>query len=196
MPIQLPDASPRLNCLRHAALLAAAILGIALARSIGPLPIVLAFACYGAVHAAALGFCLRPRPAAVRVLAFVSAAALQSGLLARLGVLALPLLARSGAAMAALFVVAASAVAGALGYGGLLRWLLKYWLAWGPLAMIALTCMFAATAGLLLMRQYPVGGSAWPAILWWIAFSGGLCAAARRPGCAHDTPGAPRQRMP
>jgi hypothetical protein len=193
MLTQLPDASPRLNCLPHAALLAAAMLGIALARSIAPAPIVLAFACYGALHAAALGFCLRPRPAGVRVLAFVAAAALQSGLLARLGVLVLPLLARSGVAMAALFVVAASAVAGALGYGGLLRWLLRYRLARGPLAMISVACMCAATVGLLLMRQYPAGGSAWPAILWWLAFSGGLCAAAaRRTGCAHETPRATR----
>ena len=84
--------------------------------------------------------------------------------------------------MAASLVVAMSAFAGALGYGALLRGLLHYRLAAGPLAMIAFACMFAASAGLVLMRQYPVGGSAWLAILWWLAFSAGLCAEAGRRG--------------
>jgi hypothetical protein len=172
---------PRLRCRRHAELLAAAILGIALARHFSPpAPLALAFACYGALHAAAVAICLRPRPALVAALAFVAAASILSGSLARLGLLVMPLLARSGVEAAALLVVAVSACAGALGYGALLRCLLRYRLAAGPLVMIAFACSIAASAALVLMRQHPVGGSAWLAILWWLAFSGGLCAEAGR----------------
>ena len=145
-------------------------------------PIALAFACYGALHAAAIAICLRPRPALVAALAFGAAASILSGLLARLGLLVMPLLARSGVEAAALLVVAVSAFAGALGYGALLRGLLHYRLAAGPLAMIAFACVFAASAALVLLRQYPLGGTAWLAILWWLAFSGGLCADAGRRG--------------
>ena len=183
MLTQVPDAEPRLRCRRHAELLAAAILGVALARLLSThAPIALAFACYGALHGAALALCLRPWPARWQAPAFVAAASIQSGLLARLGLLAAPLLARRGVEMAASLVVALCACAGALGYGALLRRLLRYRLAAGPLAMIALACVFAASAALVLMRQYPLGGTAWLAILWWLAFSAGLCADAGRRG--------------
>jgi hypothetical protein len=197
MLTQAPDAEPRLHCRRHAVLLAAAILGIALARFLSPdAPIALAFACYGALHGAVVAICLRPRPARVRALAFMAAASLLSGSLARLGLLAAPLLARSGVERAALLVVAVSAFAGALGYGGLLRWLLRYRLAPGPLAMIALACVCAASVALVPMRRY-VGGTAWLAIFWWLAFSGGLCATAGRCArSAHEPPDAIKQRMP
>jgi hypothetical protein len=198
MLTQVPDAEPRLHCRRHAALLAAAILGIALARSSSThAPIALAFACYGALHGASVVICLWPRPARVRALAFVAAASLLSGSLARLGLLAAPLLAGSGAVAAALLVVAVSALAGAVGYGALLRSLLRYRLAPGPLVMIAFACTFAASAALVPMRQYPVGGTAWLAILWWLAFSGGLCAAGgRRARSVHKPFDAREQRMP
>ncbi len=180
MLTQVPDAEPPLRCRRLAGLLAAAILGIIAARCVSaPAPIALAFACYGALHAAAVAICLRPQPGRRQALVFVAAASLLSGSLARLGLLVAPLLARSGIAAAALLVVAVSAFAGALGYGALLRCLLRYPLATGPLVTIASACLFAASAALILMRQYPLGGSAWVAILWWLAFSGGLCAAAR-----------------
>jgi uncharacterized membrane protein YhhN len=81
---------------------------------------------------------------------------------------------------AALVVVAVSALAGALGYGALLRYLLRYRVAPRPLMTIAFTCALAASAALMLMRQFPLGGSAWPAAFWWLAFSGGLCATAGR----------------
>jgi hypothetical protein len=179
MLTQVGEAEPRLLSRRHAALLAAAILGIALARSsTTQAPIALAFACYGALHGATVVICLRPRPARWRALAFVAGASLLSGSLARLGLLAAPLLAKSGVEAAALLVVAVSAFAGALGYGALLRWFLRYRLAPGPLVTIALACVFAGSAALVLMRQ--LGGSAWLAIFWWLAFSGGLCAATGR----------------
>jgi hypothetical protein len=198
MLTQVPDAEPRLRCRRHAELLAAAILGVALARlSSTHAPIALAFAGYGALHGAALALCLRPRPARWRAPAFVAAASILSGSLARLGLLAAPLLARSGVAMAASLVVALSAFVGALGYGVLLRCLLRYRLAAGPLVMIAFACVFAVSAALVLMRQYPLGGTAWVAILWWLAFSAGFCAdAARRARCTHQAPDATQQRMP
>lgn len=196
MLTQEPRAGPWLRCRRHAALLAAAIVGIAGARCSGtPLaPIALAFAGYGALHAVALGLSLHPRPAGVRVLGFAAAASLQCGLLARVGLMVLPLLARSGVA-AAFIVAAVCAFAGALGYGGLLRWLLGLRLARGRLVMIGFACVVAVSAALLLMRQYPPGGSAWLAILWWIAFSGGLCGA-RRMRLQHAPPDATTQRMP
>lgn len=186
MLTQRPDAEPLLRCRRHAEILAAAIVGIGLARSSSAqTPIALAFACYGALHSAAVAICLRPRPPGWRAPSFVAAASLLSGALARLGLLVLPLLARIGVELAASLVIAVSAFAGALGYGVLLRGLLGYRLAAGVLVMIAFACSLAASAALFLMRQYPVGGSAWLALLWWLAFSGGLCAeAARRARCA------------
>jgi hypothetical protein len=198
MLTQPPDSEPRLHCRRHAGLLAAAILGVAWARSSSAQPpIALAFACYGALHSAALALCLRPRPARGWALAFVAAASLLSGSLARLGLVAVPYLAGSGVVAAAVLVVAANAFVGALGYGALLRWLLRYRLAPGPLVMIALACVVAASAALVLMRQYPVGGSAWLAILWWLAFSGGLCAAAgRRAPSPHESSDATEPRIP
>jgi hypothetical protein len=175
------ESEPRLRCRRHAVLLAAAILGIALARfaSAQP-PIALAFACYGALHAAAVALCLCPRPARVKALAFAAAAALLAGLLARLGLRAAPLLAGRGVEMATLSILTVSAFAGALGYGVLLRWWLRYRIAPGPLVVIALGCVLAVTAALALIRHYPAAGSSWVATLWWLAFSGGLCSAAGR----------------
>jgi len=196
MPAQAADDGPRLHCRRHAALLAAAILGIALARWLSsPASIALAFAGYAALHGAALGLCLRPRPDRVRVLVFVAAASLLCGSLARLGLTAAPLLANNGIEAAALLVVAVSAFAGALGYGALLRGLLHYRLAPGSLAMIALACAAAASAALVLMRRYPGGGSTWLAILWWLAFSAGLCAASRHARSARESTDATKQRM-
>jgi len=198
MLTQVPAGQPRLRCGRHAAFLAAAILGIALARLSGTqAPIALAFACYGALHAAIVTLSLRPGPAPRRTLAFVVAAAILSGSLARLGLLAAPLLAGGGVEAAALRIVAVSAFAGALGYGVLLRCLLRHRLAPGLLVMIAFACVFAACAALALMRQYPIVGSAWLAILWWLAFSGGLCAdAGRHARLARVPRDAPRQRIP
>jgi hypothetical protein len=180
MLTQVPDAEPRLACGRHAALLAAGILGIVLARASSiSAPLALTFACYGALHGAALALSLRPRQGRVRALAFVASAALLSGSLARLGLLAAALLAGAGVERAVLLVVAVSAFVGAFGYGALLR-LLRYRLAPRPLAIIAFICVFAASVALVLMRQYPLGGSVWLAILWWLAFSGSLCASAGR----------------
>jgi hypothetical protein len=162
-------------------LVVAAALGIAAARSFtAHVPLAVAFAFYGALHAAAVALCLRPRPAPVRGLAFAAAAALQSGLLARLGSMAVPLLVRGDFGSAALLVVAASAFAGALGYGVLLRRILRYPVGLAPLVTIALACSLAACAALALTRRFPTGGSTWLAILWWLAFSGGLCVAASR----------------
>jgi hypothetical protein len=196
MLAQVQDIEPRLHCRRHAVILAAVILAVAVARFLSTdAPIALAFACYGALHAAALTICLRTRPDRVRALAFVAAASLLSGSLARLGLLAAPFLAQSGVERAALLVVAVSAFAGALGYGALLRWLLRYPLAPGPLVMIALACVCAASVALIPMRRY-VGGTAWIAIFWWLAFSGGLCAATGRRARSTHEPDAAKQRMP
>jgi len=173
-----PADEPRLRYLPHAGLLAAAIVGIVLAKSSSiHASIAVEFACYGALHGAAVVVCLEPPPACRRALAFVAAALFLSGSLARAGLLAAPLLAGRGIEAAALFVVAVSAFAGAFGYGALLRYLLRYPLAPRRLVMIAFACMFAACAALVPMRQYPTGGTAWLAIFWWLAFSGGLCAA-------------------
>jgi hypothetical protein len=179
-------------------LVATAALAIAAARSWSAhAPLALAFACYGALHAAAVALCLRPRPAPGRALAFIAAAALQSGLLARLGSAAVPVLARGDFASAALLVVAASAFAGALGYGALLRWILRYPVGAASLATIALACTLAACAALALTRRFPAGGSTWLAILWWLAFSGSLCVvAAGRARSAASSAGATEQRMP
>jgi len=197
MLTQVPATEPRLSCRHHAGFLAAAILGVVVARSSSiHAPIAVEFACYGALHGAAVAICLEPRPARRRALAFVAAAPFLSGSLARAGLLAAPLLAGRGIEAAALFVVAVSAFAGALGYGALLRYLLRYPLAPAPLVMIAFASMFAACAALVPMRQYPTGGTAWLAIFWWLAFSGGLCAAPRRARPAGEPPEAIKQRMP
>jgi hypothetical protein len=185
--MQGPGAEPQLRYRRHAELVATAALGIAAVRSFtAHIPVAFAFACYGALHALAVALCLRPRPPPRRALAFVAAAALQSGLLARLGFVALPLLAGADIDAAALLVVAASAFIGALGYGALLRGLLRYPVGAAPFVTIAFACTLAACAG-----------STWLAILWWLAFSGGLCVVAgRRSRSAGRSAGATQQRMP
>jgi hypothetical protein len=194
----ISGTEPQLRYRRHVELVAAAAFGIAAARSFSAhAPLALAFACYGALHAAAVALCLHPRPAPGRALAFVAAAALQSGLLARLGSAAVPLLARGDFGSAALLVVAASAFAGALGYGVLLRWLLRYPVGAAPLVTIASACTLAACGALALTRRFPAGGSTWLAILWWLAFSGGLCvASAGRTRSAPRSAGATEQRIP
>jgi hypothetical protein len=178
MLTQLPAAEPRLDCRFHAALLAAAILGTAAARATSAqAPLAVAFAGYGTLHGVCVAWSLRPRPTYSAVLAFLAAACLMSGALARLGLAAVPLLGRTGMRTAALLVLAAAAFFGALGYGVLLRRLLRGRPTWRALLAIAPACLIAACAGLLLMRWFPVGGSAWLAVLWWLAFSAGLCAA-------------------
>jgi hypothetical protein len=198
LPGRISGTEPQLRYRRHVELVATAALGIAAARSFAAhVPLALAFAFYGALHAAAVALCLRPRPAPGRGLAFAAAAALQSGLLACLGSLAVPLLARGDFGSAALLVVAASAFAGALGYGALLRWILRYPVGVAPLVSIGLACSLAACAALALTRRFPTGGGTWLAILWWLAFSGGLCVvAARRTRSAVGLAGAAEQRMP
>jgi hypothetical protein len=177
-------------------LVATAALGIAAARPFSAhVSLALAFACYGALHAATVALCLRPRPTLRRALAFLAAAALQSGFLARLGWVAVPLLGRGDAGSAALPVVAASAFAGAFGYGALLRWLMRYRLGVAPLVTIALACTLAACTALALTRRFPAGGSTWLAILWWLAFSGGLCVVASRRTRAAAGCGAMGRRM-
>jgi hypothetical protein len=187
---------PQLRYRRHVELVATAAIAIAATRSFNArASLALAFACYGALHAATIALSLRPRPTLGRALAFLAAAALESGGLARLGWVAVPFLG-GDAASAALLVVAASAFAGALGYGVLLRFLLRYPLGVAPLVTMALACALAAGAALALARRFPAGGSTWLAILWWFAFSGGLCVVASRhtraaAGCA----GASGRRM-
>jgi hypothetical protein len=196
--MQGPGAEPQLRYRRHVELVATAALGAAAVRSFtAHAPVAFAFACYGALHAIAVALCLRPRPAPVRALAFAAGAALQSGFLARLGLAAVPLLAGSDVDAAASLVVAASAFVGALGYGALLRGLLRYPLGVAPLVTIAFACTLAACAALALTRRFPAGGGTWLAILWWLAFSGGLCVvAARRSRSATRSAGATEQRMP
>jgi hypothetical protein len=196
--MQGPAAVPQLRYRRHVELVATAALGIAALRSFtAHIPVAFAFACYGALHALAVALCLRPRLPPRRAVAFVAAAALQSGSLARLGFVALPLLAGADIDAAALLVVAASAFIGALAYGALLRWLLRYPMGAAPLVTIAFACTLAACAALALTRRFPGAGSTWLAILWWLAFSAGLCVVAgRRSRSAGRTAGATQQRMP
>lgn len=196
--MQGAGAEPQLRYRRHVELVATAALAIAAVRSYSALaPVAFAFACYGALHAAAVALCLRPRPAPRRALAFVAAAALLSGSLARLGWAAIPHLAAAGVDTAAALVVAACAFAGALGYGALLRGLLRYPLGAPPLVTIAFVSALAACAALALTRRFPGSGSAWLAILWYLAFSAGLCVVAGRPGrSAARSAGARGQRMP
>jgi hypothetical protein len=196
MLMQGPGAEPQLRYRRHMELVATAALGMAALRSLSAqLPVAFAFACYGALHAATVALCLRPRPAPRRALAFAAAAALQSGFLVRLGVAAVPFLAAGDVDAAALRVTAASAFIGALGYGALLRGLLGYRLGVVPQVRIAFACTLAACAALALARRFPAGGGTWIATLWWLAFSGGLCVvAAQRSRSA--TPGATEQRIP
>jgi hypothetical protein len=196
--MQGPGVEPQLRYRRHVELVATAALGIAAVRSFtAHASVPFAFACYGALHAAAVALCLRPRPAPGRAFAFAAAAALQSGCLARLGLAAMPLLAASDVDAAASLMIAASAFVGALGYGALLRGLLRYALGVAPLVTIAFACTLAASAALALTRRFPAGGSTWIAIFWWLAFSGGLCVlAARRSRPAARSAGATEQRMP
>ncbi len=165
-------AEPQLHYARHFALLAAAALAVAAARvaDLWP-PLAFAFAAFGALHAASLAASLRRPRERGRTLGFVAAGSLLSASMAILGRHAAPLLAGRGVD-SALLVVAVCAFLGALGYGFLLRRVLRYRLALAPLAATALACALAVYAAFEVTRS--ASGSAWPAVSWWLAFSAGL----------------------
>jgi hypothetical protein len=174
--MQEPPADPQLRFARHFGLLAVFAGGIAATRYAGFAPrIALAFAGFGALHAVALGLCLRPIPGRRRVVGFVVAAALLSATVASLGL-------RWGPR--ALLVIPACAFAGAVGYGILLRCVLRYRLRPAALATTALACSIAAAATSQAIRGHAAAGIFWLAVCWWLAFSLSLYVTDRRPARA------------
>ncbi len=168
-------AHPELRYARHFALLAAgSAVGVAATQYAGFWPrIVLAFGWFGALHAASLALSLRSIPGPWRLLGFVAAASLMSASVAGFGLRLAPLLVGRGAAGELLLIVTC-AFAGAVGYGILLRGVLRYRVALGRLAVIALACALAGCVASPMIRRHAASASFWLAMSWWLAFSAGL----------------------
>jgi hypothetical protein len=175
-----PDTAPQLRYGRHFGLLTAAAAGAAAARLAGLWPAVaFAYAGFGALHAASLAASVRRMPGRRRALGFVAASSILSAAVAILGLRAAPLVGGRSITRA-LLVVAACAFLGAVGYGLLLRMVLRYRLALAPLAATALACALAVYAAFEVTRRYPASGSFGLAVSWWLAFSAGLYVTDRR----------------
>jgi hypothetical protein len=131
------------------------------------------FALYGALHASALMLTLRARQPLWRKCLFVAVAAGLSVMALRVGILCRHLSATLTGNTGLYPALGFSAVTGALIYGILIRLFGISAITLGSLAAIALGCMVAAFVALFTGSQFHFGPW-WLAVLWWLAFSGGL----------------------
>jgi hypothetical protein len=170
---------------RHFSLLSAfATLTYVLSRISFPASLSVAFAFYGALHAAALILSLRVPPAAARSALFAAAAAALSALMFHLGILGTHLSASLPGELGSYVVLGLASVAGVITYGVSIRMFGLYRLTGAALAVISLGCASASCVASLMLTQFPLLGPWWLAVAWWYAFSGSLWLCHRR----EDTP--------
>jgi len=132
------------------------------------------FALYGALHASALMLTLRARQPIWRKCLFVAVAAGLSVVTLRVGIVGRHL-SEALAGNAGLYTALGfSAVTGAVIYGTLIHLFGIPVITGGSLAAISLGCMLAAFAALFTGTHFHFLGPWWLAVLWWLAFSGGL----------------------
>lgn len=166
---------------RHFSLLSAfAALTCMLSRISFPASLSVAFAFYGAVHAAALILSLRVPPAARRSALFVAVAAALSALMFHLGILGTHLSASLPGGVGSYVVLGFASVTGAVTYGVAIRLFGLYRLTGTALAVISLGCALASCLALLTLTHFPFLGPWWLAVTWWYAFSGSLWLCHRR----------------
>ena len=143
--------------------------------------IVVDFALFGALHAAALvgSISVDAGVSTLRRIAFIAAAGLLAALTVQLGMLGGRIAEPLGGGYAPTVLLAVSAGFGALAYALSIRVVLDR-SPWGGgagawwLAAAALQCAAAATAGFWLARALHRTGLEWLVVPWWFAFSAGL----------------------
>jgi hypothetical protein len=166
---------------RHFSLLSAfAALTCVLSRLSFPASLSVAFAFYGALHAAALTLSLRSPPSPGRSALFVATAATLSALIFHLGIFGTHLFASLHKGIGSYMALGFASIIGAMTYGVCIRLFKLYRLAGIALTLISLGCVSASCLALLALTQFPFLGPWWLAIAWWYAFSGGLWFCHRR----------------
>ena len=171
----MPRGCEQLYYGRHFSLLIgmAGSIAIASLQPIMPGPVA-AFALYGALHASALVLTLRRAPPLRRRLLFIAAACLLSLSIAYVGLHAARIAGLAHAHFGPRAILAACSIAGALGYGFLIRALRMLELGVSALALIGLACALATGAAFYAGTRYGVPWGVSLAVAWWCAFSGGL----------------------
>ena len=171
----MPHGCGQLYYRRHFSLLIGMAVLLAIASRSSTMPGLLgAYALYGAMHASAVALSLRRSQPMRRMLPFIAAAALLSLSAAYLGMRAAPLAALPLGISGPRAVLAGCSIAGALGYGFLIRALRMLEIGGSALALIALACALATGAAFHAGVHSRPLGSVSLAIAWWCAFSGGL----------------------
>jgi hypothetical protein len=132
------------------------------------------FAAYGAFHATALVLSLRARGSIAGRCLFVVVGAGLSVLTLHAGMLALQRLGGLSGHTGLYAALGLSAAAGAVTYGGSLRWFGLYQLTLTALAVMAAGCVIATYGAFFVLANDPSLGRWLLAVAWWSAFSGGL----------------------
>jgi hypothetical protein len=141
--------------------------------SIAP-SLLLAFALYGALHAAALVLALKPRRLVWRHGLFIAAAAGLSVVTLAIGMWSRHVAAMLPATMGRYLLLAFLAATGALTYGLAIRLFGILAVTARTIGKIAVGCMVAAVVALWSVTVAGALGPWWIAVFWWYAFSAGL----------------------
>ena len=135
----------------------------------------ISFALYGALHALALMVTLRERKAIWRKSLCIALAAALSVMSLRIGIWDMQFFEQLSGNAGRLVVAGLSAMIGAVSYAALIRQLGIYPLPLAAFAVIAVACVLATWVAVFTLVYFHSLGRWWLAVLWWYAFSSGLC---------------------